>query len=97
MNATELDKSAEFDEQPDATEAVVSGESRRAIAAAFPGAVGKLEIRRLWSHGETSYYRVNWWTGIDGGDARIRASEFVAVERGESHPVVHCLTPLRAA
>ncbi len=97
MDATELDKSTEFDEQQDAMNHFVSCEFRRAIAAAFPGAIGKLEIRRLWSRGETSYFRVNWWTGFDGGNARIRASEFVAVDYAESELVVHRLTPRRAA
>jgi hypothetical protein len=54
---------------------------RRAVAAKFFEHVGRLDIRELWSRGDTSYFRVNWWKLQPVGEHRICESAFVEVRR----------------
>lgn len=57
-------------------------ECRRAIADLFYDDGRRLDVRRLWTRGDVSTFRVNWWsTDLASGDARIRRSVFVAVRR----------------
>jgi hypothetical protein len=67
-----------------ADELVDSGpmqQCRRAIASAFYENEGRLDIRHLWTKGDVSMFRVNWWTNTHAGAPRIYRSAFVAVEK----------------
>lgn len=63
-------------------------QDRRAIAAKFVDARGRLDVRHLWTRNGHRYYRVNWWTGIDEGDASVLRSAFVSVEDADGATVV---------
>ncbi len=54
---------------------------RQLIAAAFFENEARLDIRHLWTRGEVSLFRVNWWTTTHSGGPRIFRSAFVAVEQ----------------
>jgi hypothetical protein len=56
-------------------------EMHAAIGAALFEDQRNLEIRLLWSRGQTSCFRVNWWTVERVRGPRIRRSAFVRVER----------------
>lgn len=70
---------------------------REAIAAAFFEYRDRLDIRYLWTRGTISTFRVNWWTLPMNGQAGIRRSAFVQVERTDAGLVVHDNTLRRAA
>lgn len=54
---------------------------RRLIASAFFENEARLDIRHLWTKGDVSMFRVNWWTTTHAGEPRIFRSAFVAVEK----------------
>lgn len=70
---------------------------RRAIAATFQDARGTLEIKPLWTCRGESFFRVNWWTGVDLHRPQIANSAFVAVSETDGVPVVKVRTSRRAA
>lgn len=72
-------------------------QDRRAIAAKFLQARGKLDVRHLWTRNGQRFYRANWWTAIDTGNASITQSEFVCVEDGSGESRVVDQPSLRAA
>ena len=52
-----------------------------AIRDAFAGTPGRMDIRHLWTRGETHNFRVNWWRlRPDSTDHHIAQSEFVTVD-----------------
>jgi len=55
-------------------------EMRAAICAVLFENPRDLDIRPLWTQGETGYFRVNWWT-VEAVAPRIRRSAFISVAR----------------
>lgn len=57
------------------------GQYKQAIADFLVEYVRWLDFRLLWRSGQTTFFRVNFWsTGDRVGDARITRSAFLAVE-----------------
>lgn len=60
-----------------------------AIRDAFAGAPGRVDIRHLWTRGETHNFRVNWWRlRPDSSEYHIARSEFVTVDMMAGFAVV---------
>lgn len=55
-------------------------EFRQAIAAAFFEDERAVDVRHLWTRGQHSYFRVNWWSASCAAAPRVRRSAFVMVE-----------------
>lgn len=70
-------------ESTEATRAADQRRDRRAIAALFPEARGTLDVKVLWQRGGGRFYRVNWWTGVEDGDAKILRSAFVRIDEAD--------------
>ena len=59
-------------------------EAREALAKHFVELPERMDVRYLWSSGQTHYFRVNWWrTNADQLTQSVRRSEFVAIEEDE--------------
>ena len=63
-----------------------------AIRDKFAGTCGRIDIRWLWSRGDTHRFRVNWWRmSPSGAEHQIDRSEFVSVDAGSELEVIHPL------
>ncbi|MCA9244764.1 MAG: hypothetical protein KDA32_12450 [Phycisphaerales bacterium] len=51
----------------------------------FDCAAHRVDVRHLWSKGDTHYFRVNAWRSLIGGDNRIVQSAFVSVTEDGEH------------
>ena len=67
------------------------------IRRRFPLAVGRLDIRPLWSRDGVSYCRLNWWRTRPNGEAYIASSEFVALKSSAGEFAVDELAARRVA
>ena len=64
-----------------------------AIREAFAGTCGRMDIRWLWSRGDTHRFRVNWWRlSANGAQHCIDRSEFVTVDAARGLEVSRQLT-----
>lgn len=82
MDAPEMEMIAELEAE---FERLTSGNYHAVIAAAFSHIRGRMDVKHLWTRGDVSYFRVNWWRhDWVAGEERVALSEFVAVEATEA-------------